>query len=1077
MSQLSKYTTVKTLGQGSYGKALLVRSRNGTMYVMKEIQIGHLSNKEKEASVAEATVLSKMHHSNICAYVESFLNQPRNDVLYIVMDYADGGDLSSAVERRKKTKRPFSESEVMNVFVQICLALKHVHAQKILHRDLKSQNIFLTKKGVVKLGDFGIAKVLDSTGDVAKTQIGTPYYLSPEICEDKPYGKKSDIWSLGCVLYEIAALTLPFQARNLPALAHRIMTKTPQPLPASHRYSSNLQRLVSSLLNKRPENRPSIINILRSEYVQNHIQQLLSHTIKSGTGGMEGDARSNNNVNTGNNNSKNKVNAKPFTPKLPEKRDAVSNNERRASAMEKFKKEKAEEDAAAKRNDEKRALAMERFRKENAEADVIRRRNEARDKEKEDRAAIERANARAAEQKKKLEVLRQEKQDALREHAKMEEKLRKERELRVKEREREAKRKLRADMEKRKREEYEEQQLLKFRQQQREIQEAAMEGGMAVAERKRSPSKPVSLHEWVKNKNGGEPRADFQVRSEFDAEAKGGVDLSFDRGGGGDENVGYDGRDGWMYREQSALEQDIEEAKRVYEEKVKARNRLDNAREAEQVRQRHREYVQNNVSGYGGGNGYGGGGGGGVWEAKREEASSYRQSHNQVQQRRQHSNYNGGQFSNPATEWGWSRAQAERNRIRAENDLGCGQGQKANIKPDANTNALSNMKAMRNEIDAIDALSERDRAAHRQQQAREEYFQNRQIAAAAKARYHHEDQNFGTPDASARGEDVRGRRSSINEVRQSANLQKEIEDARKKAEFDDAYKMMQAERANLAEKLRMRNEEINHVIEEDLVSEQKEAGGVEEAKVVEEDDMAPYSAEVNELARNLEQATAADDDIDDEDDDDDDDLVVEGGHNTLLGGGMSIHTAIEAVEGNDEEDGGSADNYFSSDDDIVFTPSKRKIRSKSKEERNGIMISPVKMREEGKECERDDDDEGKEEEKDGSVEEEIAFTPGDDDGEQVMDELVRTLHRMNSGEVVLDSEEGVDELLIGGDEGHFMPKKLREGERKTNRKPSRDALPRPTQSSEPQMPMSPPPPQMFSSPSGVALSIDMSDMR
>jgi len=105
--------------------------------------------------------------------------------------------------------------------------------------------------------------VLDSTGDVAKTQIGTPYYLSPEICEDKPYGKKSDIWSLGCVLYEIAALTLPFQARNLPALAHRIMTKSPEPLPASHRYSLQLQRLVSSLLNKKPENRPSIVNILK----------------------------------------------------------------------------------------------------------------------------------------------------------------------------------------------------------------------------------------------------------------------------------------------------------------------------------------------------------------------------------------------------------------------------------------------------------------------------------------------------------------------------------------------------------------------------------------------------------------------------------------------------------------------------------------------------------------------------------------------------------------------------------------------------------------------------------------------
>jgi NIMA (never in mitosis gene a)-related kinase len=105
--------------------------------------------------------------------------------------------------------------------------------------------------------------VLDSTGDVARTQIGTPYYLSPEICEDKPYGKKSDVWSLGCVLYEIAALDLPFQARNLPALAHRIMTKDPTPLPSSHGYSGELKRLTMSLLNKRPEQRPSVVTILR----------------------------------------------------------------------------------------------------------------------------------------------------------------------------------------------------------------------------------------------------------------------------------------------------------------------------------------------------------------------------------------------------------------------------------------------------------------------------------------------------------------------------------------------------------------------------------------------------------------------------------------------------------------------------------------------------------------------------------------------------------------------------------------------------------------------------------------------
>ena len=102
------------------------------------------------------------------------------------MELADGGDLGSAVSARKAKNNYWTEEEAMRIFVQICLALKHVHDQNILHRDLKSQNIFLTVSGVVKLGDFGIAKVLQDSVDQAQTQIGTPYYLSPEICENKP---------------------------------------------------------------------------------------------------------------------------------------------------------------------------------------------------------------------------------------------------------------------------------------------------------------------------------------------------------------------------------------------------------------------------------------------------------------------------------------------------------------------------------------------------------------------------------------------------------------------------------------------------------------------------------------------------------------------------------------------------------------------------------------------------------------------------------------------------------------------------------------------------------------------------
>lgn len=147
-SQLKKYRKVRYLGKGSYGAAILVESRANPSekYVMKEIVVGHLKSDDQSAAMSEAKVLQQMNHSNITMYIESFVEASK---LYIVMELADGGDLSAAIAARRNAGKRFSEEEVMRVFVQICLALKHVHEHNILHRDLKSQNIFLTSKGVV----------------------------------------------------------------------------------------------------------------------------------------------------------------------------------------------------------------------------------------------------------------------------------------------------------------------------------------------------------------------------------------------------------------------------------------------------------------------------------------------------------------------------------------------------------------------------------------------------------------------------------------------------------------------------------------------------------------------------------------------------------------------------------------------------------------------------------------------------------------------------------------------------------------------------------------------------------------
>jgi len=144
--------------------------------------------------------------------------------------------------KAKESKTYLEEDEILSCFSQICLAIKHLHDRKILHRDLKSQNIFLTKSGIVKLGDFGISKVLSHTKENVQTIVGTPYYLSPEIVENKPYNNKSDIWSLGILLYEMCCLEPPFNGTSLTMLAMRIVKANYKDIPK--RYSPKISNLI-----------------------------------------------------------------------------------------------------------------------------------------------------------------------------------------------------------------------------------------------------------------------------------------------------------------------------------------------------------------------------------------------------------------------------------------------------------------------------------------------------------------------------------------------------------------------------------------------------------------------------------------------------------------------------------------------------------------------------------------------------------------------------------------------------------------------------------------------------------------
>merc|ERR1719456_1041320 len=131
------------------------------------------------------------------------------------MEYADGGDLLRRVKQHRDRGTRLKEETILNWMTQILLAIAYLHSKRILHRDIKAENIFLTSGNIVKVGDFGISTVLRHTMAQAQTVCGTPYYFSPELCERRPYNNKSDVWAIGVVFYECLALRKPFEARNL----------------------------------------------------------------------------------------------------------------------------------------------------------------------------------------------------------------------------------------------------------------------------------------------------------------------------------------------------------------------------------------------------------------------------------------------------------------------------------------------------------------------------------------------------------------------------------------------------------------------------------------------------------------------------------------------------------------------------------------------------------------------------------------------------------------------------------------------------------------------------------------------
>ncbi|KAM4814955.1 serine/threonine-protein kinase Nek2-like isoform 2-T2 [Thomomys bottae] len=269
-SRVEDYEVLYTIGTGSYGRCQKIRRKSdGKILVWKELDYGSMTEAEKQMLVSEVNLLRELKHPNIVRYYDRIIDRT-NTTLYIVMEYCEGGDLASVITKGTKERQYLEEEFVLRVMTQLTLALKECHRRSdgghtVLHRDLKPANVFLDGKQNVKLGDFGLARILNHDTSFAKTFVGTPYYMSPEQINRMSYNEKSDIWSLGCLLYELCALMPPFTAFNQKELAGKIREGKFRRIP--YRYSDELNGIITRMLNLKDYHRPSVEDILENPLI------------------------------------------------------------------------------------------------------------------------------------------------------------------------------------------------------------------------------------------------------------------------------------------------------------------------------------------------------------------------------------------------------------------------------------------------------------------------------------------------------------------------------------------------------------------------------------------------------------------------------------------------------------------------------------------------------------------------------------------------------------------------------------------------------------------------------------------
>jgi len=274
---MDNFELICKLGSGGFSKVYKVRRKvDNQTYALKKVQILNLSEKQKLSSLNEIRVLASIKNKYIINYKEAFLDE-KDCSLCLVMEYADGGDLANKIKEHKEKNEYFNEEDIWKIFIQLVKGLKSLHDMGIMHRDIKSSNIFLFTDKTAKLGDLNVCKIL-SNDILGHTQAGTPAYAAPEVWMERPYGLKSDIWSLGCVLYEMVTLRCPFREDNMVKLYNKVLVGEYKKIP--NNFSEELNWIIEQMINSDINKRFSCDEILNCEIVKKYLDQYMNKNIK-----------------------------------------------------------------------------------------------------------------------------------------------------------------------------------------------------------------------------------------------------------------------------------------------------------------------------------------------------------------------------------------------------------------------------------------------------------------------------------------------------------------------------------------------------------------------------------------------------------------------------------------------------------------------------------------------------------------------------------------------------------------------------------------------------------------------------